>query len=149
MHTRLRFAIGAGLIVMAIGYLIITAVYNTSEYYMTVNEVSKRRTQLIGQMLRVAGRVQAGTISWQPATLTLVFKIVSLPELDGSQTKLVRDAESAKFRVIATGEPKPDMFAAGRDVIVEGRLESDSTIEASQVLTSCPSKYVARQGRSK
>jgi cytochrome c-type biogenesis protein CcmE len=37
------------------------------------------------------------------------------------------------------------MFAAGRDVIVEGRLDSDDTIEASQVLTSCPSKYVAKQ----
>jgi cytochrome c-type biogenesis protein CcmE len=37
------------------------------------------------------------------------------------------------------------MFAAGRDVIVEGRLTADGTIEARQVLTSCPSKYVPKQ----
>jgi len=34
------------------------------------------------------------------------------------------------------------MFAAGRDVIVEGRLGPHGTIEARQVLTACPSKYV-------
>jgi hypothetical protein len=35
MPKRLRFAIGAGLIVAAIGYLIVTAVRNTAEYYLT------------------------------------------------------------------------------------------------------------------
>ncbi|MCS6925043.1 MAG: cytochrome c maturation protein CcmE, partial [Candidatus Binatia bacterium] len=34
----------------------------------------------------------------------------------------------------------PDMFAEGRDVIVEGR--SDGTVlQATTVMTSCPSKY--------
>jgi len=49
--------------------------------------------------------------------------------------------------VIARGEPKPDMFAPGRDVIVEGRLALDGTIDARQVLTSCPSKYVPKQAK--
>ena len=71
MPSKLRFVVGAGLIVLAIGYLITTAVRNTSEYYLTVNEVGARKAQLSGQMLRVAGRVKAGTISWDPATLTL------------------------------------------------------------------------------
>jgi hypothetical protein len=31
---------------LAIGYLITTAVRNTSEYYLTVNEVSAREAQL-------------------------------------------------------------------------------------------------------
>ena len=145
MPSKLRFVVGAGLIVLAIGYLITTAVRNTSEYYLTVNEVSARHSQLSGQMLRVAGRVKAGTISWDPATLTLAFAMVSPPSPDGSPVKPVAAAEPAEFRVIARGEPKPDMFAAGRDVIVEGRLAADGTIEARQVLTSCPSKYVPKQ----
>jgi cytochrome c-type biogenesis protein CcmE len=37
------------------------------------------------------------------------------------------------------------MFAANRDVIVEGSLAADGSIEARQVLTSCPSKYVPKQ----
>src|ERR1700730_12699740 len=95
-------------------------------------------------MLRVAGRVKAGTISWDPATLALGFAMVSSPHPDGSPPKPVPAAAPAEFRVGAGGEPKPDMFAAGRDVIVEGRLASDGTIEARQVLTSCPSKYIAK-----
>ncbi len=35
---------------------------------------------------------------------------------------------------------KPDMFAAGRDVIIDGSF-SGGTLYASQLLTQCPSKY--------
>ena len=145
MSSKLRFLLGAGLIVLAIGYLIVTAVRNTSEYYLTVTEVGARETQLSGQTLRVAGRVKAGSISWNPAALTLGFVMVSPPNPDGSAVKPVAAADATEFRVIARGEPKPDMFAAGRDVIVEGRLAADGTIEARQVLTSCPSKYAPKQ----
>jgi len=82
MLSKLRFVVGAGLIVLAIGYLITTAVRNTSEYYLTINEVGARQSQLSGQMLRVAGRVKAGTISWDPATLTLGFAMVAPPNPD-------------------------------------------------------------------
>ena len=145
MPSKLRFVLGAGLVVLAIGYLIVTAVRNTSEYYLTVNEVGAREAQLSGQVLRVAGRVKAGSISWDPATLTLAFAMVPPPNPDGSPVKPVAVADAAEFRVIARGEPKPDMFAAGRDVIVEGRLGAGGTIEARQVLTSCPSKYAPKQ----
>jgi cytochrome c-type biogenesis protein CcmE len=145
MPSKLRFVVGAGLIVLAIGYLITTAVRNTSEYYLTVNDVGARKAQLSGQMLRVAGRVKAGTISWDPATLSLAFAMVSPPNPDGSPVKTIAASEPSEFRVVARGEPTPDMFAAGRDVIVEGRLAADGTIEARQVLTSCPSKYVPKQ----
>jgi cytochrome c-type biogenesis protein CcmE len=63
MPSKSRFVVGAGLIVLAIGYLITTAVRNTSEYYLTVNEVGARQSQLSGQMLRVAGRVKAAPLA--------------------------------------------------------------------------------------
>ena len=34
---------------------------------------------------------------------------------------------AAVFHVISRGEPKPDMFAANRDVIVEGALDPGGT----------------------
>lgn len=139
--------LAASLIVLAVGYLITTAVRNTAEYYLTVNEVGAREGQLKGQMLRVAGRVKPGAISWDPATLTLAFTIVAPPNPDGSPVKPIAAADPPEFRVIARGEPKPDMFAAGRDVIVEGRLAADGTLEARQVLTSCPSKYIPKQAK--
>jgi cytochrome c-type biogenesis protein CcmE len=51
------------------------------------------------------------------------------------------------FRVVSAGEPKPDMFAPGRDVIVEGKLGPGGAIAATQVMTSCPSKYRPKQSQ--
>jgi cytochrome c-type biogenesis protein CcmE len=147
MPKKLRFAIGAGLMVAAIAYLIITAVRNTAEYYMTVSEVSAHQASLTGQSLRVAGRVAPGTISWDPETLTLAFGLMQPPPADGTLgvKAVAAMAAGPSFHVICRGEPKPDMFAPNRDVIVEGSLMANGTIEARQVLTSCPSKYTPKQ----
>jgi len=148
MRIRPRFFIGVGLIVVAIGYLIFSAIRTTSEYYLTVSEVAAREANLGGQALRVAGRVKAGTINWDPNSLTLKFEIVPIPELDADgAVKPVVATDPVSFRVVCAGEPKPDMFAPGRDVIVEGKLGPDGTIAATQVMTSCPSKYKPKQSQ--
>ena len=149
MPKKFRFVIGVALVVAAIAYLIVTAVRNTAEYYLTVNEARTRQVELSGQMLRVAGRVVPGTIEWDPSSLTLKFAIAEPPQGDGPPvvTRVTTTTLApARFMIVSRGQPKPDMFAAGRDVIVEGILK-DKTIEARQVLTSCPSKYSAKQNR--
>ncbi len=147
MRIRPRFFIGVGLIAAAIGYLIFSAIRTTSEYYLTVPEVAARQTELGGQSLRVAGRVKAGNIDWDPNSLTLKFEIVPIPDVDNGAVKPVVASDPVSFRVVCAGEPKPDMFAPGRDVIVEGKLGTDGTIAATQVMTSCPSKYKPKQSQ--
>ncbi len=148
MRVRPRFLIGAGLIVAAVAYLIVAAIRTTSEYYLTVEEVSARTPDLQGQPLRVAGRVVDGSISWDPATLTLKFAIAPIPDGTAAAVKPVASSGAAQpLKVVAIGEPKPDMFAPGRDVIVEGRLADGGTINATQVMTSCPSKYRPAQAK--
>jgi cytochrome c-type biogenesis protein CcmE len=147
MRIKPRFIVGVGLIVAAIAYLIITSIRSTSEYYLTVPEVSARQTELAGQSLRVAGRVKGGTIDWEPSTLTLKFAIYPIPPAPTGGVKAVSETDPTTFQVISTGQPKPDMFAPDRDVIVEGKLGADGTIAATQVMTSCPSKYRAPQGQ--
>ncbi len=143
MPRKLRFVIGVGLVMAAVAYLIMTAIQSTSEYYLTVDEVRARETELMGQSLRVAGRVKPGTIRWDPVSLTLEFTMMPLPQGDGgAAVEPVAVDAPLLFDVIARGEPKPDMLADNRDVIVEGRLRTPSRLEASQVLTKCPSKYV-------
>jgi cytochrome c-type biogenesis protein CcmE len=145
MRIRPRFFIGGALIVLAIGYLNFSSIRTTSEYYLTVPEVAARQTELGGQAIRVAGRVKPGNIAWDPNSLTLKFEIAPIPDIDASGAPVkpvsVVASDPVSFRVIAAGEPKPDMFAPGRDVIVEGKLTPDGAIAASQVMTSCPSKY--------
>jgi cytochrome c-type biogenesis protein CcmE len=149
MRIRPRFYIGVGLIAAAIGYLIVSSIRTTSEYYLTVPEVAARQNELGGQSIRVAGRVKAGTIDWDPNSLTLKFEIVPIPDADvaAAPVKPVVASEPVWFRVVAAGEPKPDMFAPGRDVIVEGRLGPGGAIAATQVMTSCPSKYKPKQAQ--
>jgi cytochrome c-type biogenesis protein CcmE len=151
MRIRLRFFIGGALIALAIGYLIFSSIRTTSEYYLTVSEVAARQTELGGQSIRVAGRVKPGNIAWDPNSLTLKFEIAPIPDVDASGAPVkpvsVVASDPVSFRVIAAGEPKPDMFAPGRDVIVEGKLTPDGAIAATQVMTSCPSKYKPKQAQ--
>ena len=137
------------MIVVAIGYLIFSSIRTTSEYYLTVPEVAARQAELGGQAIRVAGRVKPGNIGWDPNSLTLKFEIAPIPDLDasGAPVKPVLASDPVSFRVVAAGEPKPDMFAPGRDVIVEGKLGADGAIVATQVMTSCPSKYKPKQSQ--
>lgn len=146
MRIKPRFLLGGGLIIVAVGYLIYTAIMNTAEYYLTVDEVQARQTELQGQALRVAGRVVPGTVSWDPSSLTLGFAIGAIPDPQAPAIKPVSSVSSVQqFRVLCKGQPKPDMFAENRDVIVEGRLGADHAIIATQVLTACPSKYVPKK----
>jgi len=151
MRVRSRFLVGACVIATAIGYLIVTAIRNTAEYYLTVEEVGARRAGLEGQALRIAGRVRPGSVSWDPRTLTLAFAIAAIPNVNpngaGPNGVGVEPAAAVApllLHVVCVGQPKPDMFAEGRDVIVEGRLGPGGEVAASQVLTSCPSKYVPK-----
>ncbi|HTY54107.1 MAG TPA: cytochrome c maturation protein CcmE [Candidatus Binataceae bacterium] len=149
MRIKPRFLLGGGLIVVAVGYLIYTAIMNTAEYYLTVGEVQARQSELQGQSLRVAGRVVPGSVSWDPSSLRLAFAIAPIPDADASGVKPVSSVSpgnpAQRFKVVCIGQPKPDMFAENRDVIVEGRLGPDQAIVATQVLTSCPSKYVPKK----
>ena len=150
MRIRPRFLIGGALIVLAIGYLIFSSIRTTSEYYLTVPEMAARQGELGGQSIRVAGRVKPGNIAWDPNSLTLKFEIVPIPDVDAAPAppmNFVVASEPVSFRVISVGEPKPDMFAPGRDVIVEGKLTPDGAIAATQVMTSCPSKYKPKQAQ--
>ncbi len=147
MRVRSRFLVGACVIAAAIAYLIVTAIRNTAEYYLTVDEVGVRRAELEGQALRIAGRVKPGSVSWDPRTLTLAFAIAAIPD-PAAATSGVQPAAAVSpvsFDVVCRGQPKPDMFAEGHDVIVEGRLGAGNAITASQVLTSCPSKYTPKE----
>jgi cytochrome c-type biogenesis protein CcmE len=129
MERNRRFIIGAAIIVAAVTYLVYSGIRETSVYYLTIDEFLARREAVAGEGVRVAGRVASKSIEWNPATLDLRFRLANFDENDGVD--------------VAYNGVLPDMFAEGRDVIVEGIYGHGGSFHARTLLTSCPSKYEA------
>lgn len=129
MERHRRFIIGAAIIVAAVSYLVYTGIRETSVYYLTIDEFLSKRDAVAGEGLRIAGRVGAKSIDWNPATLDLKFRLANFEDDDGVP--------------VAYHGVLPDMFAEGRDVIVEGTYGHEGEFHARTLLTACPSKYEA------
>jgi len=127
---RAKFVIGIAIIVTAVGVLVYSAVDQTKMYMVTVAEYLGNRDAYAGTTVRVAGRVRADSMQWNAGTHDLKF---TLDDMQGNGSIPVRYSGLL-----------PDMFAEGRDVVVEGPQNAGETFEADTVLTSCPSKYAPK-----
>ena len=126
MLNRRRFIVGAVLIAAAVSYLVYAGIRTTSMYYLELGEFVARRDALAGETLRVKGWVRHGSIDRTVATNELRFE-------------LARQDDTSGIPVSYQGI-MPDMFAEGREVVVEGRYDGRG-LTARQIMTSCPSKY--------
>jgi cytochrome c-type biogenesis protein CcmE len=122
---HVKLAVGVLVIVASVAYLIFSGATGSTVYFLTVPEVQQKLPTLTGEPIRVAGKVTADPVSWDVRNLSLAF--------------VIGDGQS-RIPVRYTGV-KPDMFQAGVDVIVEGRIGQDGVLVASILMTSCPSKY--------
>jgi cytochrome c-type biogenesis protein CcmE len=121
-----RFIVGALIIALAVSYLIYAGIRTTSMYYFNLEEFLATGQAHAGEDMRVKGWVRQGSIKWDPRTNELAF---DLARQDGTGPVPV-----AYHGVL------PDMFAEGREVVVEGRF-GNGGLAARQIMTSCPSKY--------
>lgn len=145
MTRKSKFLLGSFLIVAAVATLIYSAVQETSAYFLTMEEYAAADGRHDGMPLRLAGRVAEGTLDWNPRTLDLAFVIQPIPEKKASHQE--RAAVELPEGAITTLPVEfngilPDMFAEGRDVIVEGSV-TGGVFTANTLLTTCPSKYEA------
>ena len=156
MTTKGKFFIGVVLIVGAVGYLMYTGIRETSSYYLTIEEFFVQKEAMANESIRVAGRVQKGSIDWNPKDLNLNFTMVAFKEKDGEKgqtaTPIATPQHTEQHDELLEGLTihyqgiVPDMFAEDRDVIVEGEYitgANGNVLEATAVLTTCPSKYEA------
>jgi len=130
MNAGAKFAIGALLIVGAVGYLMASGVKQTGQFFLTPSELSQRVAadpSFYNLGMKVGARVVPGTVARDPAAQILRFDIT-----DGS----------ARYPVVFHGLP-PDTFTDSVEVVVEGRLQRDGVIYATDVLAKCGSRYEA------
>lgn len=132
-NQHIKLAIGAVIVVAAIGYLMFSGSSGNTAFFMTVPELQAQTQDMRGAALRVAGKVTADPIHWDVQKLSLAFTM---------------GEGEARIPVRYKGV-KPDMFQAGAAVIVEGRIGPDGVLQADNLMTRCPSKYEEEKQRKK
>ncbi len=128
---HIKLAIGAVIVVSAIGYLMFSGSTGNTAFFMTVPELQAQTKDMRGAALRIAGKVTDDPIQWDVQQLSLAFTMGE----DGTRIPV-------RFKGV-----KPDMFQAGAEVIVEGQIGPDGILVADNLMTSCPSKYEEEKKR--
>jgi cytochrome c-type biogenesis protein CcmE len=132
--AKRRFLLGVLVVVGAVVYLMYTGIRETSSYYLTIEEFVPQKEAFANAGVRLAGRVQAGSVHWDPKDLQLSFVLGPFKEPAGGVAPV--SGVPVHYQGIL-----PDMFAEGRDVIVEGKYSAEHAFMAKTLMTSCPSKY--------
>jgi cytochrome c-type biogenesis protein CcmE len=132
MHVKAgsKFALGALLIVGSVGYLMASGIKQTGQYFLTPSELSRKIAvdpSFYNVGMKVGAHVVPGTVTKDVAAQMLRFDVT-----DGS----------ARYPVMFHGLP-PDTFNDSVEVVVEGRLQHDGVIHATDVLAKCGSRYEA------
>ncbi|HEV8353420.1 MAG TPA: cytochrome c maturation protein CcmE [bacterium] len=129
MTPSRKLAVGLAVIAVAIAIVAYNGIRSAAVYYLTPSEFAAR-PDLAHAQVRLAGTVVPG----------------SLVRADGRVTGFrITDATTAV--AVRYDGPLPDLFAEGREVLVEGRLAADGALDATQVITTHPTEYKERTGR--
>ena len=132
-RARMRLIGVTGIIVIAIVAVVVISGNTTGAYSSTVADVTKD-PELVGKRVKVSGAVV--TASWDKQSNPMKFVIKD--EKDSAGT-------GATVKVIYTGGV-PSTFGDGVVAIVTGELAADGTINATEMITKCPSKYESAEG---
>lgn len=122
MRTSRKLVVGLVVIVAAIGAVAYSGIRSAAVYYLTPTEFAGR-ADLRSAQVRLAGTVEAGTV-----------------RRDGGRVTGFRLSDGTTAIDVRYGGPLPDLFAEGREVLVEGRLR-DGALDAARVITTHPTEY--------
>lgn len=94
-------------------------------YFMEVDQAVTRQDELVGEVIRIKGEVEKGSIVSQKGQLQTTFRV----------------AAKGKSVEVTYDKAMPDTFDAGQEVVVQGKLEQGLKINADEVVVKCPSRY--------
>jgi cytochrome c-type biogenesis protein CcmE len=128
MKPRSKFLIGGALVLGVATYLAVTSINATGVMYLTPTELTAKvqaDPSFVNAGVKVGARVVPGTIQRDPGGKKYEFQVT-----DGART----------FPVVYRGIA-PDTFTDSVDVVVSGRMGTDGTFQATELLAKCASRY--------
>jgi len=145
-----KFVIGGILILVAVVFLIWTSTAASAEYFLTIDELNAKGSDVVDKNLRVSGAVIGDSIQYDPQSLTLSFEVAHVPadnlaiETEGGLAEVlhqaVLDPSRARIKVIYVG-PRPDLLRNEAQAIMTGHMASDGVFYAEELLLKCPTRY--------
>jgi cytochrome c-type biogenesis protein CcmE len=124
MTTSRKFWIAGVLLAGAVSYLAYAGAQQGWVYYVSVDQFTQDKQQQ-KHRVRLMGHVAAENLQIESGQLRARFELAS---------------DLHRLPVEYRGSI-PDLFKAGADVVVEGKLNSAGIFEADVLLTKCASKY--------
>jgi len=122
--NKIKFLIAGFVILSSFLYLAVSGFKSENlVYFLTVDEVVKRKVD--SSLLRVQGQILEGSLKKKIDAMQIYFKILG---------------KESSLPVTYTGVP-PDLLENGFPVIAEGRMNSEGTLVAQNLMVACPSKF--------
>lgn len=131
-RARMRLLGVTAIILIVIG-AILYGTRSSAAAYQTVTQIAKGEVE-VGDRVKVGGAVVTG--SWNKESNPMRFTIRE--ENDNAGT-------GATLKVMYSGTA-PNTFGDGVVAIVTGTLEKGGVVNASEMITKCPSKYESAVG---
>jgi cytochrome c-type biogenesis protein CcmE len=145
-----KFVIGGILILGAVVFLIWTSTAANAEYFLTIDELNAKGSNILDKNLRVSGAVLGDSIQYDAQSLTLSFEVAHVPgdnaelETEGGLAEAlhqaVMDPSRARMKVVYVGA-KPDLLRNEAQAIMTGHLGNDGIFYADELLLKCPTRY--------
>lgn len=125
MNSPKRKLIAGGIVlVLTLTYLGFAGVKSGWVYFVDVDTFVQAEGRE-GRRTRVHGVVGSEGVDSRPADLVVSF---------------ILEGDSERLPIVYRG-PIPDLFAPGRQVVVEGALDGTGVFRANVLMTKCASKY--------
>lgn len=126
-----RFLILIGVVILLAVFLVMRATQEAASLVLLPSDLLQRKSEDL-KRIRVGGRVAALPVEYKVEPEVELKFFIRDPGKD--------EAASEQTVPVVYNGIKPDMFAPGRDVIIDGEFKQ-GTLVAGKLLTQCPSKY--------
>ena len=128
MKKNIKFIVGSGVIVIALGCLAWLGYGESKTYYHTIAELGTLQGSARSHRIRVGGTVEQGSDGLYGRTRGFCSRL----------------AEGKALPVSYVGtDPLPDTFIDKSQALVEGSLTKEGSFVAERVQAKCASKYEA------
>ncbi|GAW92156.1 cytochrome c maturation protein CcmE [Calderihabitans maritimus] len=126
-----KMTIGILIVVLAVGYLIVSGFSLNSGYQVTISELLENPEAYEGKYIVTEGKLDQSSVQWDSQKIELRFKVFQ---------------EDTTMPVVYNGVMPDNFDYPEADIILQGYYNSKSGIfEAEKVSTRCPSKYEAAE----